>query len=29
MAYSDKEIEEVFNYVCLEIEKGRALRIIF
>ena len=26
MAYSDKEIEEVFNYVCLEIEKGRALR---
>jgi hypothetical protein len=26
MAYSDKEIEEVFNHVCLEIEKGHALR---
>lgn len=26
MAYSDKEIEEVFNYVCEELEKGRALR---
>jgi len=26
MAYSDKEIEEIFNHVCKEIEKGRALR---
>lgn len=26
MAYSEKEVTEVFNYVCLEIEKGRALR---
>jgi len=28
MAYSEKEVTEVFNYVCLEIEKGRALRNI-
>ena len=26
MAYSEKEVTDVFNYVCLEIEKGRALR---
>jgi hypothetical protein len=26
MAYSKKEIEDIFNYVCMEIEKGRALR---
>lgn len=26
MAYSNKQIDDIFNYVCLEIEKGRALR---
>jgi hypothetical protein len=26
MAYSEKEVIGIFNYVCLEIEKGRALR---
>jgi hypothetical protein len=26
MAYSTKEIDNIFNYVCDEIEKGRALR---
>jgi hypothetical protein len=28
MAYSQKEIDNIFNYVCIEIEKGRALRNI-
>jgi hypothetical protein len=28
MAYSQKEIDNIFNYVCVEIEKGRALRNI-
>lgn len=28
MAYSQKEIDNIFNYVCSEIEKGRALRNI-
>jgi hypothetical protein len=28
MAYSQKEIDDIFNYVCGEIEKGRALRNI-
>ena len=26
MAYSDKEIKDIFDYVCKEIESGRALR---
>lgn len=26
MAYSQKDIDKIFDYVCLEIEKGRALR---
>ena len=26
MAYSKEDIEKIFNYVCSEIEKGRALR---
>jgi hypothetical protein len=26
MAYSQKEIDNIFNHVCSEIEKGRALR---
>lgn len=28
MAYSIDEIDKIFNYVCTEIEKGRALRNI-
>jgi hypothetical protein len=28
MAYSEEEIESTFNYICDEIEKGRALRVI-
>lgn len=28
MAYSLKEIEDTFNYVCQEIEKGRSLRSV-
>jgi hypothetical protein len=26
MAYSEKQIDSIFDYVCREIEKGRALR---
>lgn len=26
MAYSKKDIDDIFNYICTEIEKGRALR---
>lgn len=26
MAYNQKDIESIFNYVCKEIEKGKALR---
>lgn len=26
MAYNQKDIENIFNYVCKEIEKGKALR---
>lgn len=26
MAYAKKDIEDIFNYICTEIEKGRALR---
>jgi hypothetical protein len=28
MAYTTEEVNNIFNYVCLEIEKGRALRNI-
>jgi hypothetical protein len=28
MAYTTDEVNNIFNYVCLEIEKGRALRNI-
>ena len=28
MAYSQEEIDKIFDYVCLEIEKGRALRSV-
>ena len=28
MAYSQKEIEDTFNYICKEIEKGRSLRSV-